>query len=106
MGLVCSRVEVAAVVAGSCAGCQGGNGCGARLERLQREGAACVCAREVGVVMGLMNGKKEKERKITHLSWRAAGSIYACDACEDGYNEVAGVLAKGGVMAGSRWRWL
>ncbi len=44
--------------------------------------------------------KIKKERKITHLSWRAAGPIYACDACEGRCNGVAGV------MAGSRWRWL
>ena len=78
-------VKVATVVVRGWSSCDG-------------EGAACICAREVGVVMGLMNGKKEKERKITHLSWRVAGPIYACDVCEDRCNEVAGMLAKGGVM--------
>ena len=34
-GLVCSGVEVVAVMVGSCAGRQGGNSCGARLEQLR-----------------------------------------------------------------------
>src|SRR6266702_3107753 len=46
----------------------------------------------------LMNGKKERGKK-THLSWRAAGPICACDACEGGCNGVAGVPTKGGVVA-------
>ena len=36
MGLVCSGVEVAAVVAGSGAGHRGGNGCGVGSVRLRR----------------------------------------------------------------------
>ncbi len=47
-----------------------------------------------------------KKGKKTHLSWRAAGPMCACDVCEGGCNGVAGVPAKGGVVAGSRWRWL
>ncbi len=35
-----------------------------------------------------MNGKKERGKK-THLSWRAAGPICACDMCEGGCNGVA-----------------
>ena len=30
----------------------------------------------------------------------------ACDACEGGCNGMAGMPAKGGVVAGLRWRWL
>ncbi len=42
-----------------------------------------------------MNGKKERGKK-THLSWRAAGPICACNMCEGGCNRVAGVPTKGG----------
>jgi len=52
-----------------------------------------------------MERKKEKKITITHLSWRVAGPICACDMCEGRCSGVAGVPAKGGVMARSRWHW-
>ncbi len=50
--------------------------------------------------------EKRKKGKKTHLSWRAAGLMCACDMCEGGYNGVAGMPAKGGMVVGLRWRWL
>ena len=49
--LVCSGVEVATVVVGSGIGRRGSNGCGSGRRGCDGEGAACVCAREMGVTL-------------------------------------------------------
>ncbi len=60
-GLVCSRVEVAAVAAGSGAGCRGGNGYGTGSARLRR----CKDVRVLGEFEG---GEDLPPRKGTTTS--------------------------------------